>query len=82
MRRLRVPQNPDTPAEKPTLQSYTIDLNQCGPMVGPALYPTFLTPWLPERAQDASMDLQRDLSFVRKPQRGQTTGQLALWAVR
>ena len=26
-------QNPDEPEKKPTLQSYTIDLNQCGPMV-------------------------------------------------
>ena len=26
--------NPDEPAKKPELQSYTIDLNQCGPMVG------------------------------------------------
>jgi hypothetical protein len=26
-------QNPDEPAKKPTLQSYTIDLNQTGPMV-------------------------------------------------
>lgn len=26
-------QNPDEPAQKPTLQSYTIDLNQSGPMV-------------------------------------------------
>jgi succinate dehydrogenase (ubiquinone) iron-sulfur subunit len=25
--------NPDEPAKKPTLQTYTIDLNQCGPMV-------------------------------------------------
>jgi succinate dehydrogenase (ubiquinone) iron-sulfur subunit len=25
--------NPDEPAKKPTLQSYTIDLNQTGPMV-------------------------------------------------
>ncbi|EKM53327.1 uncharacterized protein PHACADRAFT_259610 [Phanerochaete carnosa HHB-10118-sp] len=29
--------NPDQPAEKPTLQSYTIDLNQCGPMILDAL---------------------------------------------
>jgi hypothetical protein len=29
-----VSQNPDEPAKKPTLQSYTIDLNQTGPMVG------------------------------------------------
>ncbi|KAK0545017.1 succinate dehydrogenase complex, subunit B [Tilletia horrida] len=29
--------NPDTPAEKPHLQTYTIDLNQCGPMVLDAL---------------------------------------------
>jgi hypothetical protein len=28
-----VSQNPDEPAKKPTLQSYTIDLNQTGPMV-------------------------------------------------
>lgn len=27
-------QNPDEPATPPKLQSYTIDLNQCGPMVG------------------------------------------------
>ena len=27
-------QNPDEPAKEPTLQSYTIDLNQTGPMVG------------------------------------------------
>jgi hypothetical protein len=27
-------QNPDEPAKKPTLQSYLIDLNQTGPMVG------------------------------------------------
>jgi len=26
-------QNPDEPAKKPTLQTYKIDLNQCGPMV-------------------------------------------------
>lgn len=26
-------QNPDEPAKQPTLQTYTIDLNQCGPMV-------------------------------------------------
>ncbi len=31
-------QNPDEPSKKPTLQTYTIDLNQCGPMVSP-LYP-------------------------------------------
>jgi succinate dehydrogenase/fumarate reductase-like Fe-S protein len=30
-------QNPDTPAEKPKLQSYQIDLNQCGPMLLDAL---------------------------------------------
>ncbi|THH28871.1 hypothetical protein EUX98_g5308 [Antrodiella citrinella] len=29
--------NPDEPAKKPTLQSYNIDLNQCGPMVLDAL---------------------------------------------
>ncbi|KAJ3102140.1 succinate dehydrogenase complex, subunit B [Phlyctochytrium planicorne] len=29
--------NPDKPAEKPTLQSYQVDLNQCGPMVLDAL---------------------------------------------
>jgi succinate dehydrogenase (ubiquinone) iron-sulfur subunit len=29
--------NPDEPAAKPKLQSYTIDLNQCGPMVLDAL---------------------------------------------
>ncbi|KZT25842.1 succinate dehydrogenase iron-sulfur subunit [Neolentinus lepideus HHB14362 ss-1] len=29
--------NPDEPEKKPTLQSYTIDLNQCGPMVLDAL---------------------------------------------
>ncbi|KAI8853728.1 alpha-helical ferredoxin [Chytridium lagenaria] len=29
--------NPDTPAEKPTLQTYEVDLNQCGPMVLDAL---------------------------------------------
>ncbi|KAF8514410.1 succinate dehydrogenase and fumarate r [Gautieria morchelliformis] len=29
--------NPDEPAKKPALQSYTIDLNQCGPMVLDAL---------------------------------------------
>ncbi|OBZ78259.1 Succinate dehydrogenase [ubiquinone] iron-sulfur subunit, mitochondrial [Grifola frondosa] len=29
--------NPDEPAKKPTLQSYTIDLNQCGPMILDAL---------------------------------------------
>ncbi len=28
-----VSKNPDEPSKKPTLQSYTIDLNQCGPMV-------------------------------------------------
>lgn len=26
-------QNPDTPAEKPHLQSYAVDLAKCGPMV-------------------------------------------------
>lgn len=26
-------QNPDDPATKPRLQTYSIDLNQCGPMV-------------------------------------------------
>ena len=31
-------QNPDEPAKKPTLQSYTIDLNQTGPMVSPHYY--------------------------------------------
>ena len=31
-------QNPDEPAKKPTLQSYTIDLNQTGPMVGVPRY--------------------------------------------
>jgi succinate dehydrogenase (ubiquinone) iron-sulfur subunit len=30
-------QNPDTPAEKPTLQEYKVDLNACGPMVLDAL---------------------------------------------
>jgi succinate dehydrogenase (ubiquinone) iron-sulfur subunit len=30
-------QNPDEPAKKPVLQSYKIDLNQCGPMVLDAL---------------------------------------------
>ncbi|THG95612.1 hypothetical protein EW145_g7925 [Phellinidium pouzarii] len=30
-------QNPDEPSKKPTLQSYTVDLNQCGPMVLDAL---------------------------------------------
>ena len=29
------PKNPDEPSKKPELQSYTIDLNQCGPMVSP-----------------------------------------------
>ncbi|EIW71470.1 succinate dehydrogenase [ubiquinone] iron-sulfur subunit, mitochondrial [Tremella mesenterica] len=29
--------NPDTPAEKPTLQSYKVDLSQCGPMMLDAL---------------------------------------------
>ncbi|GBE84656.1 iron-sulfur subunit protein of succinate dehydrogenase [Sparassis latifolia] len=29
--------NPDEPAKKPMLQSYTIDLNQCGPMILDAL---------------------------------------------
>ena len=28
-------QNPDEPEKKPTLQTYTVDLNQCGPMVSP-----------------------------------------------
>jgi hypothetical protein len=31
------PQNPDTPQEKPKLQSYQVDLNQCGPMMLDAL---------------------------------------------
>jgi succinate dehydrogenase (ubiquinone) iron-sulfur subunit len=26
-------QNPDTPQEKPRLQTYQIDLNDCGPMM-------------------------------------------------
>jgi len=30
-------QNPDLPNEKPTLQSYKLDLSQCGPMVLDAL---------------------------------------------
>jgi succinate dehydrogenase (ubiquinone) iron-sulfur subunit len=30
-------QNPDTPAEKPVLQEYKVDLNACGPMVLDAL---------------------------------------------
>lgn len=30
-------QNPDTPAEKPKLQSYKVDLSQCGPMMLDAL---------------------------------------------
>lgn len=30
-------QNPDTPSEKPKLQSYQVDLNQCGPMMLDAL---------------------------------------------
>ncbi|KAI8577006.1 hypothetical protein K450DRAFT_253932 [Umbelopsis ramanniana AG] len=29
--------NPDTPAEKPTLQEYKVDLNACGPMILDAL---------------------------------------------
>ena len=29
--------NPDTPAEKPKLQSYKVDLSQCGPMMLDAL---------------------------------------------
>ncbi|RUP45614.1 iron-sulfur subunit of succinate dehydrogenase [Jimgerdemannia flammicorona] len=29
--------NPDKPTEKPTLQSYTVDLNSCGPMILDAL---------------------------------------------
>jgi succinate dehydrogenase (ubiquinone) iron-sulfur subunit len=29
--------NPDKPDEKPTMQKYTIDLKQCGPMVLDAL---------------------------------------------
>ena len=29
--------NPDTPAEKPRLQTYKVDLNQCGPMTLDAL---------------------------------------------
>lgn len=34
-------QNPDAPAEKPKLQSYKIDLGQCGPMVLDALVSSF-----------------------------------------
>ena len=30
-------QNPDTPAEKPKLQSYKVDMSQCGPMMLDAL---------------------------------------------
>lgn len=30
-------QNPDTPAEKPALQSYHVDLSSCGPMMLDAL---------------------------------------------
>lgn len=29
--------NPDTPAEKPTMQTYTLDLNKTGPMILDAL---------------------------------------------
>jgi len=29
--------NPDTPAEKPQLQSFKVDLSQCGPMMLDAL---------------------------------------------
>ncbi|KAI9067772.1 succinate dehydrogenase iron-sulfur subunit [Trametes sanguinea] len=29
--------NPDEPSKKPTLQTYTVDLNQCGPMILDAL---------------------------------------------
>jgi succinate dehydrogenase (ubiquinone) iron-sulfur subunit len=29
--------NPDTPAEKPKMQEYKVDLNQCGPMMLDAL---------------------------------------------
>ena len=32
-------QNPDEPAKKPELQSYTIDLNQTGPMVSRRFMP-------------------------------------------
>lgn len=37
-------QNPDEPAKKPTLQSYTIDLNQTGPMV--SCSSRRITPWI------------------------------------
>lgn len=45
-------QNPDTPAEKPTLQSYHVDLSQCGPMMLDALVRcsirsiVIIIPWL------------------------------------
>ena len=35
-------QNPDEPEKKPTLQTYTVDLNQCGPMVSPPYLLSFL----------------------------------------
>ncbi|KAG0043402.1 succinate dehydrogenase complex, subunit B [Linnemannia elongata] len=31
--------NPDQPAEKPKLQTYEVDMNNCGPMVLDALLP-------------------------------------------
>lgn len=38
-------QNPDTPQEKPKLESYKVDLNQCGPMMLDALVSHRPTPW-------------------------------------
>ncbi|EJT51329.1 succinate dehydrogenase iron-sulfur subunit [Trichosporon asahii var. asahii CBS 8904] len=38
--------NPDTPSEKPKLQSYKVDLNQCGPMMLDALIKNEMDPTL------------------------------------
>ena len=53
-------QNPDKPLEKPTLQSYQIDLGQCGPMVLDALVRPPLPVTFPFKYRLAQIDINTD----------------------
>lgn len=68
-------QNPDQPDSKPKLQSYTIDLSNCGPMVSPIqLSLRFICSNIPIQFLDALIKIKNDfdptLSFRRSCREG------------
>ena len=58
--------NPDTPAEKPKLQSYKVDLSQCGPMMLDALVRYKLVA-LEREADKVDQDQERGRPYLNFP---------------